>query len=257
MTDMNSALHQPPLPLLAPDWMLVDDRELARLMEMPVSALDEETRRSIKEAEAWCQRELTPWYGRRLETISRVEECRVTLENNVTLKTSAGFSRKLLETRAHALVIFAFTAGDALDRRVKELWAQDQYQESYVLQAYGTGLVEASRSRYGIALCSWADEQGLAVLSSDGPGYRDWPVEETGQLLRLIQSGSASTAGPICANESGMLHPIHSSVIVYGVTAFAADTLKMDDWVPCCECDLSPCQFRRRARTVSPESISL
>jgi hypothetical protein len=226
-------------------------------MEMPVGAFDEETRRSIGEAEQWCQQELTPWHERRLETISRVEECRVVVESNVTLKTSAGFSRKLHETRAHAVVIFAFTTGDALDRRVKELWAQDRLQESYVLQAYGTGVVEASRSRYGIALCSWADQQGLAILSSDGPGYRDWPVEETGQLLRRLQSDSTSMAEPICANESGMLQPVHSSVIVYGVTAFAAESLKMDDWVPCCECDLSPCRFRRRARTASPEFTRL
>jgi hypothetical protein len=254
---MSNILHHLPLPPLAPDWVPVADRELARLMEMPLSAFDEETRQSIGESEQWCQRELAPWHERRLETISLVEDGRVVLENNVTLKTSAGFSRKLLETRAHAIVIFAFTTGEALDRRVKELWAQDRYQESYVLQAYGTGLVEASRSRYGISLCSWADEQELAILSSDGPGYRDWPVEETGQLLHLLQSDSASPTETMRANESGMLHPVHSSVIVYGVTAFAAETLKMDDWVPCCECDLSPCRFRRRARTPSPESIRL
>jgi len=252
-------IHPVPLPVPAAGFTPVNKEELARLMEMPGSfAFDELIRKTIRETERWCRQHVTPWQAQRLMEISRIDNGRLTLDDGTSLRTGTAFHHKLAETRAHSIIIFGCTVGDALDRRAVELWKAERFHESYVLRACGAGLAEASRTRHSVALCAWAEAQGWSILSSDGPGYRDWLLEEIHELHRLLAEHSAKPmAEHLRINEEGMLQPLHSTIVVFGVTAFKTTALKSGNRIPCHECDLSPCRFRRRQRSVSRKAVRL
>jgi hypothetical protein len=99
--------------------------------------------------------------------------------------------------------------------------------------------------RTGARLCAWAEAQGMAVLPHDSPGYTGWDIAEQPAPLPLVTNGLA-LPGPLRALESGGLAPKKSLLAVYGLTRQVNADGRLTSLVPCEQCTLPRCQYRRR-----------
>jgi hypothetical protein len=98
----------------------------------------------------------------------------------------------------------------------------------------------------GAGLCAWADGEAMAVLPHHSPGYSQWDVAEQGRLLKLIQrDGAVALPGALEALESGALRPKKSQLAVFGITRHLDRVARLSDLVPCQQCALPNCQYRR------------
>jgi hypothetical protein len=86
----------------------------------------------------------------------------------------------------------------------------------------------------------------MAVLPHYSPGYSQWDIAEQGTLLRLIQSTRAhALPGKVEALGSGALRPKKSQLGVFGLTRHTARVRRLADLIPCENCALPACQYRR------------
>jgi hypothetical protein len=84
------------------------------------------------------------------------------------------------------------------------------------------------------------------VLPHYSPGYPEWDIGEQPRLLDLIRRTRAqSLPTSVDVLDSGMLRPKKSLLAVFGLTHHVDRVRKLTDLVPCQNCSLSNCQYRR------------
>jgi hypothetical protein len=114
------------------------------------------------------------------------------------------------------------------------------------MEIFGSAVVEHLVMMTGARLCAWADGRGLAVLPHYSPGYPEWEISEQARLLDLIRRTRAQQLpGELSVMESGMLRPKKSLLAVFGLTSHVDRVQRLTELVPCQNCSLSPCQYRR------------
>jgi len=166
------------------------------------------------------------------------------LEGGVRLrsKTLAG---QLSQAGAHAVCIVAVSAGSAVSREVEQRWAADRLDESFVLDAYASGVVEELVRRAAVRLCDWAEPNGEVVLPHYSPGYDGWELDDQKTLLEVVSRADGALPGPLRALSSGMLEPTKSLLGLFGLTRDASVLSRAPDLCPCTRCSLNSCQYRR------------
>jgi len=123
---------------------------------------------------------------------------------------------------------------------------------------YGSAVVERLVTMTGARLCSWAEQQEMAVLPHYSPGYPEWDISEQSRLLGLMtQSGQRRLPSPVEALCSGALRPKKSLLAVFGLTHHVDRVRPLTGLVPCENCSFTPCQYRRAAYVRAPESSNL
>jgi hypothetical protein len=160
--------------------------------------------------------------------------------------TASRLRTLLQQSNAHGVVLAAVSAGAELEAEAQRLWKDDKPDEYFFLEMYGSAVVEHLAMATGARLCAWAEALGMAVLPHDSPGYDGWDIGEQPRLLPLVAHGAA-LPGPLRVLESGALVPKKSLLAVYGVTRNAdAPGRRLASMVPCEQCSLARCQYRRR-----------
>ncbi len=96
----------------------------------------------------------------------------------------------------------------------------------------------------GARLCAWAESSQMAVLPHYSPGYPEWDIAEQLQLLKLL-TRRAALPSTIDALESGALSPKKSLLAAFGVTRHTDRLRRLTELVPCENCSLGFCQYRR------------
>ncbi len=123
---------------------------------------------------------------------------------------------------------------------------------------YGSAVVEHLTTTTGARLCAWAEEQGMAVLPHDSPGYPDWDLEDQAPLLELLRQGeNSSLLAGIEVLGSGALRPKKSLLAVFGLTRHTDRFGRLADLVPCQNCSWTPCQYRRAAYQREPAQYTV
>ena len=129
------------------------------------------------------------------------------------------------------------TIGDALERRVAELWDARELPLASMLDSVGSGAVESLAEHVNDLLC----QQGLPdlrVTNRISPGYADWDVAEQPRLFRL---GPAAAIG-VTLNDACVMTPGKSISLLIG----AGGEARVDHYfTQCARCWMRDCAYRR------------
>jgi hypothetical protein len=154
----------------------------------------------------------------------------------------------LREAAAESVVLVAVSAGEELEQEAHRRWKDEKPDEYFFLEIYGSAVVEHLVMMTGARLCAAADASGLAVLPHYSPGYPEWDIADQAPLFELIaRDNGHSVPGRVNVLESGMLRPKKSLLAVFGLTRATDHVRKLTDLVPCQNCTLPGCEYRRAA----------
>ncbi len=219
----------------------VDPAEYKRLLGYPRDFEWEGRPKELAEwAQSWYAENGHPWiYARQAEKLEIDEQAfqieGVRFESERLLDT-------LRKAEADSAIIVAVGAGPEVDNATAQLWHDEKPDEYFFLEMYGSAVVEHLVAAAGGRLCAWADERGLAVLPHYSPGYPAWDITDQPRLLELVHSALPC---PIRALDSGMLAPKKTLLAVFGLTHRTAGVARLAELIPCQNCSLTPCEYRR------------
>jgi hypothetical protein len=231
--------------------------EYNRLLGYPPGWVLEGRAQELAEmAASWFAKNGRPWvYARQAESLH-------TANGSIQLDgisfTSSRLQSTLQRAEAHSAIMVAASAGPELECEAQRLWQEEKPDEYFFLEMYGSAVVERLVTMTGARLCSWAEQQEMAVLPHYSPGYPEWDIGEQSRLLGLMtQAGRKSLPSPLEALSSGALRPKKSLLAVFGLTHHTVRVRPLTGLVPCENCSFTPCQYRRAAYVRAPESSNL
>jgi hypothetical protein len=130
------------------------------------------------------------------------------------------------------------TIGDALERRVSELWEARELPLAMMLDSVGSGAVESLAEYVNDQLCQEGLARGVKVTNRVSPGYGGWDVAEQRLLWRL----SPGDAVGVTLNDACFMTPTKTITILVGAGAAA----RVDDYFSqCARCWMRDCAYRR------------
>jgi hypothetical protein len=222
----------------------VDPAEYHRLLGYPRDAeLSDRAQELAGNARDWYRRHGSPWlYARQVD------------RDRVDSFTSQRLAAMLRQSEAHSAFLVAVSAGPETEEQARKLWLEEKPDEYFFLETFGSAVVEQLITSAGARLCAWADGESMAVLPHYSPGYSQWDIAEQTPLLNLIES-RAELPGRLETLESGALRPKKSQLAVFGVTRHADRVRQLADLVPCQNCSLAHCQFRRVPHQRAPVEV--
>ncbi len=224
----------------------VQDAEYSRLLGYPPHHVPEGRARELAQwAREWYAKNGRPWvYARQNGSLE--------LAGDGVKMDGAVFSSKQLHDRfaaaeAHTAVVVAVSAGAQCEEKARELWQEGKPDEYFFLEMYGGAVVEHLITQAGGRICAWAEEAGMAALPHFSPGYSGWEVSEQVRLWKLIREGAnGGFGGHLEVMDTGMLRPKKSLLAVFGITQRLDKVLGLRNMVPCENCSLPKCQYRRK-----------
>jgi hypothetical protein len=223
----------------------VPEAEYRRLLGFPS---DYEATDRVRELNAWARRWYRDhgrpwWYARRADALA-LGQGTVTIEGATF--AAPGLHDRLRRGEADTAILVAVSAGEACEAHARTLWEAGRPDEYFFLEVYGSAVVEALISAASYRLCEWADGRGWAVLPHYSPGYPEWDIAEQQRLFQRVAAGRDFAFGDrLRVLESGMLSPKKSLLAVFGVTSRAERVQPLTSLVPCENCALSGCRYRR------------
>ena len=142
------------------------------------------------------------------------------LEGNERFECGA-FDRFLGE--CGSVVVFAMTAGPAIDDRINELMAADDPVVALLLDTAGWLAIESITRQFSDRLKADCELAGLRLTRRMGPGYTyrmgremaPWGLEEQEGLFRVL----GADASPVAVLPSGAMLPKMSRSGLYGLRA--------------------------------------
>jgi hypothetical protein len=222
----------------------VDPVEYARLLGYPRGhRLEGRAVELAAEAEAWYAEHGRPWIFAREAATLALDADGVRLDGRRF--ASARLRQSLIDGGAHGAVLVAVGAGPELEAEAARRWLDEKPDEYFFLEVYGSAVVEHLVTQAGARLCGWAENQGLAVLPHDSPGYPDWDIAEQAALHALLTASGSALPSGLEVLDSGALRPKKSLIAVFGLTRHVGRLAHLRDLVPCERCAFTPCQYRR------------
>ena len=122
-----------------------------------------------------------------------------------------------------SVVVFAMTAGEAIDRRIDELMAADEPVVALLLDTAGWLAIESITRQFSEKLKVDCESADLRPTRRMGPGYTyrigkemaPWSLEEQEGLFRVL----GADASPVAVLPSGAMLPKMSRSGLYGLRA--------------------------------------
>ena len=120
-----------------------------------------------------------------------------------------------------SVLVFAMTAGAAIDRRIDELMAADEPVVALLLDTAGWLAIESVTRQFSERLKAECEPAGLRSTRRMGPGYTyrvgremaPWGLEEQAGLFRIL----GEDVSPVTVLESGAMLPKMSRSGLYGL----------------------------------------
>ena len=223
----------------------VEPAEYQRLLGYPRDhELDERAIELSHEARAWYAVHGRPWiYAREAHSLD-ISFDRVVIDG-------VSFSSKRLlstlrDADAESVVLVAVSAGPEIEQEAQRRWQDEKPDEYFFFEVYGSAIVEHLVTMAGGRICALADAEAFAVLPHYSPGYPDWEIADQAPLFALIaRDGLQSLPSSVEVLHSGMLRPKKALLAVFGLTRHLDHVRKLGNLVPCENCTLPGCQYRR------------
>ena len=158
--------------------------------------------------------------GFRRVGIAACEGSSLALEGGERFECGA-FERFL--SQCESVVVFAMTAGAAIDGRIDELMAADEPVVALLLDTAGWLAIESITRQFSEKLKADCEPTGLRLTRRMGPGYTyrigpemaPWGMEEQEGLFRVL----GEDASPVAVLPSGAMLPKMSRSGLYGLRA--------------------------------------
>ena len=223
----------------------VQEAEYSRLLGYPKNhTLDGRARELADAARAWYAENGRPWiYAREINAVE--------LGNGaLSLERQQFASRRLHDffasASAHAAVVVAVSAGIECEESACQLWRVSKPDEYFFLEMFGSAVVEQLIALASGRICAWGDQRQMAVLPPFSPGHSGWNVADQTKLWRVIREGCAGGfPGELTVLDTGMLRPKKSQLALFGVTQEVEKARRFARLIPCENCSLPACQYRR------------
>jgi len=223
----------------------IQEAEYQRLLGYPKHRTLEDRARELADAAIhWYSQHGRPWiYAREAPSLE--------LRDGHTQIGNQKFSSDRLatifsEAQAHSAVLVAVGAGPECEEHARELWNEGKPDEYFFLETYGSAVVEQLLVVASGRICGWADANQMAALPHFSPGYSGWDIAEQVPLWNLFrQNSDASLPARLEVLESGMLRPKKSQLTVFGLTRDLEKARQFSNLIPCQNCSLPKCQYRR------------
>jgi hypothetical protein len=222
----------------------VQESEYQRLLGYPTPhVLEGRARELAEQTRDWYASHGRPWvYARQTGDLQLGDELRV---DGAGL-TSKQLREQLNAAQAHSAMVVAVSAGMECEERARQLWEEGKPDEYFFMEMYGSAVVEHLITTIGGRICAWAEPKGMAVLPHCSPGYSGWDISDQNRLWNLIRrSDSRRFPGTIQVLDTGMLCPKKSLLAFFGITRHLEKMRAFRHLVPCENCALPSCQYRR------------
>jgi len=142
---------------------------------------------------------------------------------------------KMLRHSAY-YVFFVVTAGPEPEALARNLMAEGNYLEGYIVDLVASALVDSAADQIQEQIRKIAKEGGMSITNRYSPGYCSWKVEEQQKLFSLFPEGSCG----ISLSESSLMNPVKS---ISGIIGMGAGVSYRD--YTCEICSMVHCQFRK------------
>jgi hypothetical protein len=223
----------------------VQEVEYKRLLGYPKNhALDGHPRELADWARDWFSKNGKPWfYARQLDALE--------LKNDKLRIAGTEFSSKQLhdqfvEAQADSAMLIAVSAGKECEEKARQLWQESKPDEYFFMEIFGSAVVEHLVTIASGRICGWVDANKMAALPHYSPGYSGWDISDQIKLWNLIrQNGAHHFDGKLEVMETGMLRPKKSLLAVFGITRNLEKARKLVKLIPCENCSLPSCDYRR------------
>lgn len=232
----------------------VQETEYKRLLGFPGHhVLDGRSRELADATREWYAQNGRPWtYACQVEDVQLEGE---RLHVNGTAFSSKQLHDNFKTAEVHSAVLAVASAGRECEERAGELWRQGKPDEYFFMEMYGSAVVEHLVAVASGQICAWADGQGMVALPHYSPGYSGWDVADQTKLWQLIRQKTARLPGDLHVMDTGMLRPKKSLLAILGVTRQVDKVRALARLIPCENCSLSGCQYRRAPYQHSPPQI--
>lgn len=229
---------------MAPD-REVQETEFKRLLGFPaVHVLEERPRELAAATRHWYAENGRPWiYARQVKAVDFAGD-------HLLIDGTSFYSAQLIESfqtaAVHSAIVVAVSAGRECETQALGLWQEGKPDEYFFLEMYGSAVVEHLVTAANGRICAWADQQGMVALPHYSPGYSGWDVSDQIKLWQLLrQFNGTSFPGELEVMDTGMLRPKKSLLAVIGLTREVERVKAAARLVPCENCALPGCQYRR------------
>ena len=233
----------------------VQDAEYQRLLGYPKNHVL--AGRSLELADAarkWFAENGRPWiYAREIGALE-FREGKLHIAEN-------GFSSRQLHdsfsgAQAHSAVLVAVSAGKECEEMAQRLWRESKPDEYFFMEIFGSAIVEHLVTVANGRICGWADANAMVALPHYSPGYSGWDIADQIKFWNLIrQNNGGDFPGELDVLETGMLRPKKSLLAVVGVTRDLEKARRFAKLIPCENCSLPGCQYRRSPYLHAPPQI--
>jgi len=230
----------------------VPEAEYSRLLGYPRKhTLDGRARELADAARAWYSANGRPWiYARE---ISAVELRNGTLSLGRQQFASRRLHDFFASASVQAAVVVAVSAGKECEESAGQLWRESKPDEYFFLEMFGSAVVEQLIALASGRICAWGDQRQMAVLPPFSPGHSGWDVADQTKLWSVIREGCADgIPGELTVLDTGMLRPKKSQLALFGVTREVEKARRFARLIPCENCSLPACQYRRAAFRRAP-----
>jgi hypothetical protein len=233
----------------------VQEAEYRRLLGYPKHHVTEGRARELADwTRAWYAENGKPWiYGRRIDGLELKNK---RLQVRGTEFTSKQLHDRFVIAQARTAVLVAVSAGRECEEKAHQLWREGKPDEYFFMEMYGSAVVEHLVTIASGHICAWADQNGMAALPHYSPGYPGWDASDQTKLWKLIrQRPGRDFPGDIHVLDTGMLRPKKSLLAMFGLTRHLDKARNLATLVPCENCSLPGCQYRRAPYRRSPPQI--
>jgi len=223
----------------------VQEAEYKRLLGFPRQhSLEGRVRELADWAHEWFGQNGRPWiYARQTDEL-RLAEGRLSISG--VEFSSQQLHDQFAMAQARSAVFVAVSAGAECEEKARELWQDGKPDEYFFLEMFGSAVVEHLITVASGRICGWADVNGMLALPHYSPGYSGWDVSDQNKLWELMQPPDGQILpGYLHVLDTGMLRPKKSLLAVIGVTADLEKARSFAKLVPCENCALPGCQYRR------------
>ena len=233
----------------------VQDAEYQRLLGYPKNhVLAGRPRELADAARKWYSENGRPWiYAREIGPLEL-------LDDKLHIAGVEFSSRQLHDSfaasQAHSAVLIAVSAGRECEEQARQLWLESKPDEYFFMEVFGSAVVEHLVMVANGRICGWADANAMVALPHYSPGYSGWDIADQVKLWNLIrQNNGGSFPGGLDVLETGMLWPKKSLLAVVGVTRNLEMAGRFARLIPCENCSLPGCQYRRAPYKSAPKQL--
>ncbi|MEW5799595.1 MAG: hypothetical protein AB1728_11385 [Bacteroidota bacterium] len=227
----------------------VPEAEFKRLLGYPANYdVSDRVQELMEKTRRWYSENGAPWvYVRHIDAFELhhdhffIGEIKFSAERFIT---------QMRETMGESVVAVAASAGKNCEGHARQLWKEEKPDEYFFMEVYGSAIVEHIITKAAGKICAWAESNAMVALPRQSPGYSGWDVREQQALFDVINRGrNYNPPEEIHVMHTGMLNPKKSQLTIFGLTRHRERVRQTAELIPCVNCSLEQCQYRRSVYT--------